>query len=254
MAGTARGELGTAKWVRRTGGRLDRLEHRALLPPLLRSHLANVTGRTRLAVRLHPGRRSSLDGDLLQMPDSRLVRDATQAATDLLSPALLHHSARSFAWGAALGTLEGVAFDRELLCVAALLHDTGLPTPVAGVDFTARSAEVAAPLTRDLDDARREVVADAICMHHTPGVTPTHGPEAYLLSSGAAVDVFGMRSWDLPDAVRAQVVQAWPRLGFKREFARLFATEAKLVPDGRAAFLHRYAVSGLTIRLAPFRG
>jgi hypothetical protein len=48
--------------------------------------------------------------------------------------------------------------------------------------------------------------------------------------------------------------QRYPRLGFKREFAGLLRAEAKQVPRGRAWYLHRFAMSDLSIRLAPFRG
>lgn len=248
--------IGTADWTRRTGGRLTREERRALLRPLLRSHVANLAGRTRLAVRRHPGRRRTVDAGAFEVPDSRLAREATRAAADLVSTAVLNHSLRSYAWGSALGTIEGLTFDRELLYLAAMLHDTGLPTPVDGIDFTVGSADLARAFADEhgLDAARYETLADAVCLHHTPGVTLERGPEAYLMSAGAAVDVFGMRAWDLPDAVRAEVVRTWPRLGFKTEFARLLATEAARVPHGRAWFLHRYALSDLTIRAAPFTG
>jgi excisionase family DNA binding protein len=51
-----------------------------------------------------------------------------------------------------------------------------------------------------------------------------------------------------------RVIQEYPRLGFKREFAGLLRAEAKQVPRGRAWYLHRFATSDLSIRLAPFRG
>jgi transposase len=50
------------------------------------------------------------------------------------------------------------------------------------------------------------------------------------------------------------LTQEYPRLGFKREFAGLLRAEAKQVPRGRAWYLHRFAMSDLSIRLAPFRG
>jgi hypothetical protein len=48
------------------------------------------------------------------------------------------------------------------------------------------------------------------------------------------------------------VVEQFPRLGFKREFAAVWRAEAKQVPRGRAWYLHRFAVTDLSIRLAPF--
>jgi hypothetical protein len=40
----------------------------------------------------------------------------------------------------------------------------------------------------------REVVTNAIALHHSPGVGLESGPEAFLMSAGAAVDVFGSRN------------------------------------------------------------
>ena len=77
-------------------------------------------------------------------PHSR--RDAEVAAQDLLTPALLNHSRRAYAWGAALAALHEITFDRELLYLAAMYHDTGLP-PVPHVDFTVRSAALARDFT-----------------------------------------------------------------------------------------------------------
>ena len=173
-----------------------------------------------------------------------------------MTPALLNHSSRAYTWGAAIAALHGITFDRELLYLAAMFHDTGIPSPVPDVDFTVRSAALA----REFTDSHhvpadiRELVANAIAMHYTPGVGLESGAEAYLLSAGAAVDVFGLRSNEIPDVVRQSVIQEYPRLGFKREFAGLLRAEAKRVPRGRAWYLHRFAMSDLSIRLAPFRG
>src|SRR5215207_5967692 len=181
--------------------------------------------------------------------------DAEVAAQDLLTPALLNHSSRAYPWGAAIAALHGITFDRELLYLAAMFHDTGIPSPLPDVDFTVRSTALA----REFTDSHhvpadiRELVANAIAMHYTPGVGLQSGAEAYLLSAGASVDVFGLRSNEIPDAVRRSVIQEYPRLGFKREFAGLLRAEARQVPRGRAWYLHRFALSDLSIRLAPFR-
>jgi hypothetical protein len=248
--------LGSIGWTERTGGVLTTRECVSLAAPLVRGELAMLVGRLAIALRLNSGRRKAVDPARLLPPDSALARDAEVAAQDLLTPALLNHSRRAYAWGAAIAALDGITFDRELLYLAAMFHDTGLPSPVPHVDFTVRSATVAREFTdgRDVPADRREVVANAIAMHHTPGVGVEAGAEAFLLSAGAGVDVFGLRSSELPDAVRAGVVREYPRLGFKREFAGHIRAEAKQVPRGRMWYLHRFAVSDLSIRLAPFRG
>ncbi|MFF9819752.1 HD domain-containing protein [Streptomyces sp. NPDC014006] len=248
--------IGSITWTERTGGVLTRREQRALARPLLRGELAIVTGRIAMALRLHSGRRQAIDPARLLPPDSAMAKDAETAARALLSPALLNHSRRSYAWGSAIAALDGIEFDRELLYVAAMFHDTGLATHVPEVDFTIRSAALARTFTDDhgLAAPERETVANAIALHHTPGVGIDSGAEAFLLSAGAGVDVFGLRSDRVPDATRKQVVSDFPRTGFKREFARAWREEAKQVPHGRAWYLHRFAFSDVTIRLAPFRG
>lgn len=248
--------LGSIAWTERTGGVLTTRECGSLAMPLLREELRICAGLLALLLRRHSGRRSVVDRARLAPPDSSIAREAQDAARELLSPALLNHSHRAYAWGAAIAALQEVRFDRELLYVASMLHDTGLPSPVPHVDFTVRSAAIA----REFLDERgvaaddQELVANAIAMHHTPEVGLEFGGEAFLLSAGAGVDVFGLRSGSVPDAIRGSVVREFPRLGFKREFAGLWRAEARQVPRGRAWYLHRFAMTDLTMRLAPFRG
>src|SRR4051794_4470627 len=104
-----------------------------------------------MALGIHSGRGSSVDPSSLVPPDSSLARDAGVAAQDLLTPALLNHSSRAYTWGAAIAALHGITFDRELLYLAAMLHDTGIPSPVSDVDFTVRSAAVAREFTDSHD-------------------------------------------------------------------------------------------------------
>ena len=184
-----------------------------------------------------------------------LAREAEAAAQDRLTRRC-STTRRAYAWGAAIAALDEIEFDHELLYVAAMFHDTGLPSQIPDVDFTVRSAALARDFTdrHDVPEVQREVVTNAIAMHHTPGVGPDFGAEAFLLSAGAAVDVFGLRSSQLPDAVRKTVVQEYPRVGFKREFVGLLRAEAKQVLHGRAWYLHRFALSDVAVRLAPFRG
>lgn len=247
--------IGSIMWTERTGGALTTRECVSLARPLLRDELRIASGFLAMVLRRHAGRRNVVDPADLAPPDASIAREAEEAARGLLSPALLNHSRRAFAWGAAIAALQRITFDRELLYVASMLHDTGLPGPVPHVDFTVRSAEIA----REFLDRRgvpadgRELVANAIALHHTPGVSVDDGAEAFLLSAGAGVDVFGLRSDKVPDAIRRRVVGDFPRLGFKREFAGLWRAEARHVPRGRAWYLHRFAVTDLTIRLAPYR-
>src|ERR671917_2434619 len=109
--------IGSIGWTERTGGVLTARECLTLARPLLRGELGILAGRLAMVLRMHSGRRSSIDPASLVPPDSALARDAEVAAQDLLRPALLNHSSRAYTWGAAIAALHGITFDRELLYV-----------------------------------------------------------------------------------------------------------------------------------------
>jgi hypothetical protein len=248
-------EVGTYAWTVRTGGQLTRAETRSLLLALARVHAANAIGRLSMLGHVNSGRRATLEPATLIPPESALTRAAAVRAHRQLTPALLGHSYRTYAFGMAVGTLENVEVDTELLFVAAMLHDIGLTGPRQSVDFTLSSSRAARDVAEEvgLSSAATETVRTAITMHHTPGVTLDAGSVAYLLSAGAGVDVAGLKSWKLPREVLEHVVHERPRVGFKREFADFWRQEAAAVPAGRAQLLRRYGAFEAAIKLAPFR-
>jgi hypothetical protein len=246
--------VGTAPWVQHTAGRLTRAERRALLLPLVRTHAGNAVGRLRLAVGLHPGRNAYLPAARLEPPNTVLTRAAEDRARKVLPTPLLNHSHRTYVFGRALGELEGTDVDTELLFAGALLHDTGLVNPTGEADFTLTSSRLAREVAEQvgLSTAATNTLMTAITMHYTPGVTTDAGPVAYLLAAGAAVDVVGLRSWDLPEATITEAVREHPRDGFKNMFAEAFRLEAARVPQGRAQLMFRFGAFGAAIRFAPF--
>ena len=249
--------VGAHGWSVCTGGNLTAAEKRAMAPAVVDKQLRNVGGRLAMAAHLNRGRRREVDLNRLDPPKTILTRVAEAHAVARLGTAILNHSRRTYSFGAALGLIDGVDVDHELLYVAALLHDVGLPEGAGDrIDFTVASAAVAAQVADDLglSSSAAEVVASAITLHHSPDVSLADGPVAYLMSAGAAVDVIGLRAWDLPPSTIAVIVAQHPRAGFKREFRRAYRNEAARVPDGRARFLLRYAAFGVAIRTAPFRG
>jgi hypothetical protein len=246
--------VGTAAWVERTSGRLTAGERRGLLGPLARTHLHNTVGRLRLAIGLHPGRTAYIPPARLAPPDSVLTRAARGRVEGRLAVPLLNHSYRAYLFGRALGELEGLEVDSELLFAAALLHDTGLVAPPPAADFTLASAQVARQVaeTVGLPGEATDTVLTAITLHYNPVVTAAAGPVAYLLAAGTAVDVVGFRSWELPTATITDAIAQHPRSGFKRVFADAFRQEARRIPEGRAQFLRRYGAFAAAVKLAPY--
>jgi len=187
-------------------------------------------------------------------PDSPLTRAAQDVAVRVLPATLLNHSYRTYPFATALGELEGLEVDTEVLFAAALLHDTGLVLADGKDDFTLTSARVARDVAEQvgLSTAATETLQTAITMHHSPRVPLAAGPVAYLMSAGAGVDVAGIRCWDLPPSTLADAVHDHPREGFKTYFSRAWADEAARVPQGRAHLLRRYGAFTAVIALAPF--
>src|SRR5881392_3872369 len=100
--------LGSIGWTERTGGVLTARECVSLARPLLRDELHILAGLLAMALRRHSGRRNVVDPASLTAPDSALSRDAEVAAQDLLSPMLLNHSRRAYAWGAAIASMNDI--------------------------------------------------------------------------------------------------------------------------------------------------
>lgn len=246
--------VGTHPWTMRTGGHLRPADTRRLLVDLARAHAANAVGRLALLTHLHPGRNAYVAPARLVPPSSALTRAAAHAATKVLPTPLLNHSCRTYQFGRAIGELEGVDVDAELLYAAALLHDTGLVTAAGRDDFSLTSARIARDVAElvGLSTAATETLQTAITMHHNPRVTLEDGPVAYLLSTGAAVDVVGLRTWQLPPAILTATVRDHPRDAFKKYYTQVWADEAARVPQGRARFLRRYGAFTAAVALAPF--
>ena len=246
--------VGTYPWTVRTGGRLTTADTGRLVVDLARVHAVNAVGRLALVTHLHPGRNAYVPPARLVPPDSALTRAATDAAAKVLPGVLLNHSHRTYVFGRALGELEELDVDAELLFAAALLHDTGLVTATGRDDFTLTSARIARDVAENvgLSTAATDTLTSAITMHHSPRVTLAAGPVAYLLAAGAGVDVVGTRTWRLPATTLAVTVRDHPRDGFKKYFTDAWADEAARVPGGRARFLRRCGAFTAAIALAPF--
>lgn len=237
--------LGGPGWVRATGAKLTWPQRRRMLVQSLR------TQRDLLVERAGRRRAVSVDlDDVVRTPDSRLVREAEEAAR-CQSPALLAHGYRTAVFARALALIDGSAVDQELLYVCALLHDAGLVPAVAGEDFTVRSAAKAADAARRAgrDDAC-DHLTDAIVVHTTVGIDPERdGALGAYTQFGAMVDLVGLRERHLPRDLVVRTVVAHPRHGFAGEILRGLREEARAVPGGRFAFL-RCVGFGPAVRIA----
>lgn len=247
--------IGSLEWAAATSGNLRNAERLRFLAPILRTTMQYTAGRLRMLLGVRPQRAGSLDLDRLVLPDSKLVADALRECRETLTPSMQNHSLRTFAFGLALANLDGVHLDLENFYVASLLHDIALETPTANRCFAVVGADRALALAQraGAEDATARAIAEGICMHVTPGVGFERGPIGPMLSAGALLDLAGVRLWDLDPAFARDTEARHPRLAMKRHLTACWSAEARAVPDGRAAFIARWAAFGLFVKLAPFR-
>jgi hypothetical protein len=249
------GRLGGLAWTRHSGGRLTAAERRRLLGAIAKGQALNLAGRFRLALGRRPAAAAEIDARSFAPPDSKLAREAEQACAE--QPAFVAgHSYRTWMFGLALSALDGSDLDAEHFYAAALLHDHGLAVPRAGRDFTLGGADRALACAEAAGIAAEdgEAIADAICVHATPGARiDRDGALGCYVQWGAMTDVAGLRLWDVSPANVEEVLRRHPREpSFKGDLSGAVRAEAAAVPGGRFALLVRCGLP-LAIRLAPLK-
>ena len=141
----------------------------------------------------------------------------------------------------------GIAFDEELLYVAAMLHDIGLVTAFdnATVSFDEAGGNVAwmfaAGAGWPLE--RRVRLSEIIVRHMWDSVDPAFDAEGHLLEVGTAIDISGRDPALWAPELRAEVLAAHPRLDLVAEFTACFADQARRKPDSSAAAAVRSGIA-----------
>jgi cyanamide hydratase family protein with HD domain len=183
----------------------------------------------------------------IPVPNDEISGATWRWAHRTLPTYLLTHSVRAYCWGAAIGVGESWTFDRQVLWTASLMHDVGLTSiPRNTMCFEVEGAEMARRfLEREgMSADRADRVAIAIILHMQASVTLDDGVEAVLLDRSTSLDVRGA-GFELVDAVRPRVVEAFPRGAFDRHFLAAIAREAAMRPNCQSArLLSRTGLAG----------
>jgi hypothetical protein len=169
------------------------------------------------------------------IPDTKLVRDATNLVRDSTTDLVYHHSRRVFWFGSVQGRNRGLSFDPELLYIGAMFHDLGLNEEFrsSGRRFEVDGADEARRFLQGHgvpeDSIRR--VWTAIALHTTPGIPEFMEPEVALVTAGVEYDVLGIRYHDVSDADRNEIVSLHPRPDFKRSILQAFTEGIASKPE-----------------------
>ena len=170
----------------------------------------------------------------LGLPDTPTTRAAEALCRDASEPFLANHQLRSYLWASVLGRARDIEADHEALFVAAALHDLGLTDRFRGDGcFEVIGGDAAAQFLVGLgwSAGLADEVRKAIVLHIEPSVPIELGAVAHVLDLGISVDVSGSRLEEIPTDVRAQVLEAFPRLDFKRRMTEVLRRDAEAQPD-----------------------
>ncbi|MGH8933547.1 MAG: HD domain-containing protein [Egibacteraceae bacterium] len=167
-----------------------------------------------------------------RVPDSKVAHEATELARQDCSPSIFNHCMRTF-WFADAIAGDGLRLDREVLYIAAVLHDLGLTERHdRGQRFEVDGAEAARDFLsgRAYPGEKVDLVWSAIALHTSPGIADRSAPEVALVRLGAAADVAGARIPDFDPGFVRGLIETFPRLDFSTEFLRLIVEQVRNKP------------------------
>ena len=169
------------------------------------------------------------------IPDTVVVKAATELVLDADDDLLFHHSRRVYLWGMLKSRRRGYSPDPELSYVGAMFHDLGL-TPKYRTQhqrFEVDGADMAEQFLLDqgYSPAEARKVWLSIALHTTPGIPEHLEPEVHLVTLGVETDVLGQSLCEITAEQRAAVTAAHPRPDFKNRIQRAFYDGMKDRPD-----------------------
>jgi cyanamide hydratase family protein with HD domain len=193
--------------------------------------------------------------DDIKIPDSSIVKQATELVENCSPQFLVNHSIRTYCFGVAIAKHLNLKADMEVLYLASIMHDLGLVDPhdktegsfeVVGADAAHRFV-----IEKGYDKQKSDMVHEAIALHSAVGIAHEREPEIALVHFGAGIDVIGFRIEDVAAETRDAIVKAYPRLDFKQYFSALVDDQAERKPDCHIAGHHKLGFTG-KIKGAPF--
>ncbi len=153
---------------------------------------------------------------------------------------LFNHCMRTYLFGALGLQRQKLAYNADEAFIAAALHDMGLLPAFESKaqSFEIDGANLAETFAKEsgLDANAADVVWHGVAFHDGRfAITRRAGPEAMLVAIGAGSDVDGP-ALDTDDERKqmAEIVGAFPRLQFKRQFTQLAIDHCKRKPTSQS--------------------
>jgi hypothetical protein len=168
----------------------------------------------------------------VRIVDSKLASEATDLSRTSSPPYLFNHCMRTYLFGSLVGKAVGHKFDEETLYIACMLHDLGLTDSYMGdLPFEIQGAEAAKKflLGHGMNADRAEIVWDGIAMHCL-AICQYKRPEIAMVGEGVGVEILGPDPAQISQSQIDQVLAAFPRLGFKKQFTKSCADAIRRHP------------------------
>jgi hypothetical protein len=183
--------------------------------------------------------KNAADGNSIsgvEVPNSKLAREATELVRDTEPSLLFNHSTRVYHFASLAGKRRKVQFNPELLYIAAMFHDMGLTPRYSSKSdrFEVDGANAAREFLRrhNIPQLELDTVWTAIALHTTPGIPQYMHPVIALLTTGVEMDVLGIAYSEFSDADREAIVAAHPRTEhFKEDIIQAFYDGIKHKPE-----------------------
>ncbi len=171
--------------------------------------------------------------DLLP-PDSDIATKATSLVQAVNSPETFLHCLRSYKFSVAIGMHTGEKFDREVLYLAAIMHDLSLSEEYAGPDdFELESARGAHGFLREsgYDQEKADIIHEAIALHTSAGEAGKKDPEVRLANCGIGLDVPGIQQHNVAQQTIEAIILAHNRENFPEALISEVTADVANKPD-----------------------
>jgi len=158
----------------------------------------------------------------VSVPDSPLITTVIEYAQRLSEPYLFNHAMRSWLFAEAIGRIEGIDYDHEVVAIGTILHDIGLTAGVSGRNrFEVNGADAALSFIKGegVSDRRAQLIWDLVALNSTPSLALHKEPEVAVGTMGIGLDYGGFGVEAVPPADVERILDAFPRLRMKQRFA-----------------------------------
>lgn len=183
----------------------------------------------------------------ISLPDTPLIRGALDHTKKYTSPSTVNHCIRSAYFAVLLSRQiphnESEPLDLELVVLSTILHDLGWATDKSLLSkdkrFEVDGANMACQYIKEdehsvgWDKHRTQLMWDAIALHATPSFTLHKELEVMLAHIGIMADFWGANfpGYQITTEENQEIVDAFPRLGFKEQLLETLCGLCALKPD-----------------------